>query len=398
MSHATRAGLLLAALALLCPSNAVRAEGEGDPPPVSANPIEGTVVDTEGQPLEGIEVRAYPDARTSGRPAWSWAKTDAKGAFRIADVREESHRVQAVKDGFRPFGPTWSSAPASEPLPDVRPGKRDLRLVLLPPGSVAGTLAPAIQGATPAGPAPRGIALYLVPAAESGTARPWGALGGTVAVPCRVDGTRLVADTPREGVRPTKVVVWEKGDNREKEVAGALDDVPYSFRLRDDQVEVDDEGRFRAEGIRQGRWRVEVDDIRALPCAVEFDVRTGRETKVDLPVRRRGWLTVRVRGADDALLQGATVVVLSAKDEVVPVLVETVVLARHGGLHSGDTLHELFRAITTTDREGRTRPRFLDPGSYRVRVMAEGRRPFAAELEVAEGKVSELDVRLDRER
>jgi hypothetical protein len=375
-------------------------DSEWEFPPLSKETIEGTLVDREGRPLEGIEVRAYPDKWGWGRPAWSHAKTDDKGRFRIAELREESHRVQALEDGFRPFGPTWSSAAESEAIQDVRPGRRDLRLVLLPPGSIKGTVALMATDATNC--FPPAIDLYIVPASEDGAVNPFGSLGGVVAVPCRFDGNRLLPDKPREGVRPTSVVEWGNGKEpakeHVKEIDGGLDEVPYSYRIRDDRVEVDDKGRFRAHGLRQGRWRLEADDIRALPGAVDFEVSAGRTTEVALPLRYRGWLDVRVKGPDGRPLEGACVVVLDPEGAPASVLVETVVLSRHGGMHSGNSLLELFNAITTTDDEGKTRPRYLAPGSHRVRVLSERLRPFEAIVKIAEGKATALEVRLEPER
>jgi hypothetical protein len=350
------------------------------------------VVDRDGRPIESIEVRAYPENWAIGRPAWSFARTGAKGEFRITGLRSEPHRLQALET-VRFMGPSWKSGPSSEPIPGVRPGAKGLRLVLLPPGAVVGTVAGATAGGTLAG-----LAVYICPAGREYQGSPFGNLGGTVAVPCRVEGRRLVPIEPREGVRESRVVKWEKGDDLTKETVGALDEVPCAYRVLDDRVEFGEGGRFRAEGLRQGRWRLEVDDIRALPGSVEFEVKPGRESKVEIPVRPRGWLDVQVTGSDVGPLPGASVVVLDAKGDAVPVLVETVVLSQFGGMHSASTLSDLFHELTTTGREGGTERRYLDPGSYGVRVLAEGYRSFSATLEVTDGKPSSLEVRLEPER
>ena len=351
-----------------------------------AGPIEGVVVDGEGRPLPGVEVRAYPENWRGGRPMWIDAKTDEAGRFSIAEAQQEPHRVQAVRWG------EGSSDLGSDPVPGVHPGRKGLRLVLPPPGSVAGTVLGVEKDSF------RRIAIYLCPGGEKYEGSPFGTLGGTIPVPCRLEGDRLLPEEPGEGVRPKRVRAWRESGKEPAAEPGPLDQTPYSWRVSDDQVEVAGDGTFRLAEIRWGRWRLEVDDIDAEPATLEFAVEPGEEAKPVLRIRRRGRLAARVRGEDGGPLQGATVVVLDGKGAPLPVLVETVVLSSFGGMHSGATLRALFEEIVRTGAEGTTEARHLDAGEYAVRILKEAYRPFEARVRIPEGEEAPLEAVLEKSR
>ncbi|UCF66447.1 MAG: carboxypeptidase regulatory-like domain-containing protein, partial [Acidobacteriota bacterium] len=78
--------------------------------------VSGIVVSTAGAPVAGAWVQLAPAGRPWGGPETT---ADARGAFRIAGVRDGDYVVRASADGFAPLGDDVRVRVAGEPLTDL---------------------------------------------------------------------------------------------------------------------------------------------------------------------------------------------------------------------------------------------------------------------------------------
>lgn len=107
--------------------------------------IAGTVVDEGGQPLEGVQVSAFPDFRAQRKGSGegemsSWRLrgfpqdlTDASGAFTLVGLAPGDYRVRATRSRAAARGRGFAGEGTS-----AATGTKDLRIVLPPEGSVKG--------------------------------------------------------------------------------------------------------------------------------------------------------------------------------------------------------------------------------------------------------------------
>jgi protocatechuate 3,4-dioxygenase beta subunit len=108
--------------------------------------IAGIVVDDGGQPLEGVQVSAFPDFRAqrkagsgdSEMSAWRLRGfpqdlTDGAGGFTLVGLAPGSYRVRATRSRAASRGRGFAGEGTS-----AEPGTKDLRIVLPPEGSVKG--------------------------------------------------------------------------------------------------------------------------------------------------------------------------------------------------------------------------------------------------------------------
>jgi hypothetical protein len=313
--------------------------------------IRGTVISQEDHPVAGVEVRAYPEFWNGGRPLWSQGRTDEAGSFEVSNLLSEPHRLVAVR-WTRLDGMVFDLG--SEPATGVFPGESAHRLVLPTPGAVVLTVHDADGGPV------RDLDVYL----DSDRHYPFDVesqVEGVPAVTVRVKDSQIVVDDP------------------------IADRVPCSPRLRDDRLRLDGKGQFRIPRIRPGPVRFVVDDIRSLPTHTEVTVEPGRTVQATLRVVHRGRLDVTVRDRAGHPLAGAQVVVVTAEGHPVPVLVQPNVMSSTGGPYREATAKELVLGQVRTDTAGRTMRRYLDPGTYRLRVAKDRFSPRELPLVVSAG-------------
>lgn len=114
--------------------------------------IAGIVVDSAGEPIEGIQVQAGPDFRQGGggdMSQWrlrgpSQELTDAGGQFRLTGLAPGSYRIRATRgQGGRQFGPSPDAVTA-------KTGDTNVKIVVKTPGGVTGKVAFADGTAPPA--------------------------------------------------------------------------------------------------------------------------------------------------------------------------------------------------------------------------------------------------------
>jgi hypothetical protein len=112
--------------------------------------IAGVVVDTDGQPVEGAQVAAYPEDFSFGpRPRGGDPElTDAGGAFRITGLAPGGYRVAASRSGLA-NGPWGGRGRRGQEGAEAQAGDEHVRIVLPPEGRVKGTVA-FVDGTTPA--------------------------------------------------------------------------------------------------------------------------------------------------------------------------------------------------------------------------------------------------------
>jgi protocatechuate 3,4-dioxygenase beta subunit len=349
--------------------------------------VEGFVVDPDGRPVPGARVLPAPtDASQPPRDVGE-ILTAADGSFQVPGFRAgERLTLRVAREGYAPRTVSGIEVPPPEPL----------EVVLEPAGRIAGTVVDEsgrpVEGATVVIREPEAVLPgipggRLVGGARADTEGRFAAEGlppgrfrlqvaGTGYVSAEAGPFELAAGEAREGVE----VVLRRGAALEGRITGPTGEpvagadvriVPHGGERGAAPARSDGEGRYRLEGIAEGRRKLHVSHPGFLPAEREADVASGT-SRLDFRLETGVEIAGRViSGASSSPVPGAEVRLLPMEVRR-PTPVKT----------------------ARSDPEGGFRFAGVPPGRYRLTAEKEGASGGHAELQVGAGPAAPVEIRL----